>query len=371
MQVKAWLMIVKTPSVQENCMLPKQTNSALLKQFQSYVDKVEANSVEQCLKQAERSVTWGGVQQLRKACECRNPIWKVSDLRRVIAYANFAQTVVGFEQDLLPVSVRVEGCKAYALTTVEASLVRSMKGKSMCWVHDADWASDRFHDNGSNLGLCGQWKGLSKFATLCSDLPSSKTTALDALGLRGYPAFDKPGVLHFVQVEPREELLALAEPMVPLLYSIGSHAGARDTSDKNAIGGTVDSDSTIVDEFDVSCWTRAPNFQEGTIPGFTSGLRAEVVIRTFNIKGAITANEVGEAGVRCIPPCMTNDYHNHIRIANDHPAHVIMLRHVEWPDQPMPRALHEVIPIPLVIQCVCRLTAAQLRTCWPSTATGV
>ena len=299
-------MIARTPSVPANCELPEQTNSLLLEQFQSYLDRVEANSVEQCLKHAERLVTWDGVQQLRKVCECRNPIWNLSDLRRVIAYAEFAQNVLGFEEDLLPVSVRVEGCKAYALTTVEASLVRSMKGKSMCWVHDADWAADRFQDSGSNLGLCGQWEGLSKFVTLCSDVPSSKASALDALGLRGYSAFDKPGILHFVQVEPRGELIALADPAVPLLYSIGSHAGARDTCSKNAmassssIGGIVASDSTTV-ESDVS-WTRAPHFQQGTIPGFTSGRRAEIVIRTFNIsKGAITANDVEEAGVRCIP----------------------------------------------------------------------
>ena len=127
-------MLTGIPRLPPNCELPRQMNSLLLQRFHNCLTEVEANSVDRCLKQAERLVIRDGVQQLSKAFECKHPTWGPSDLQHLLANAEFVHSVLEYK-DLLPISVRVEGCKAYALTSIEASVVGSMKGRSMCWVH--------------------------------------------------------------------------------------------------------------------------------------------------------------------------------------------------------------------------------------------
>lgn len=67
--------------------------------------------------------------------------------------------------------------------------------------------------------------------------------------------------------------------MVPLLYNVGLSA----TSDAAA----------------PETWAPAQHFQEGSMPGFTSGLKAELVIHTFKLN-VNTLAELDLAGVTCV-----------------------------------------------------------------------
>ena len=175
--------------------------------------------------------------------------------------------------------MRIEGWKAYCLFPPEFSLLGSIVGRPLLWVHDEDWAIARFRDGGKDLGLCGQVIGRSKFVTPCEKMPTSKGAALHALGLQGYATFDKPGTLYVVCAKLSPALLVQANPLVPLLYKVGSATDERATSPES--------------------WATELHFQEGAMPGFTSGLKAELVINTFQL-AATSASEISLAGVTCV-----------------------------------------------------------------------
>lgn len=219
----------------------------------------------------------GDFAALSDRCGGPVPVFGASELQRVLGYADFAREVLGRE-GLLPLDIRVEGWKAYALVPPQWGLIRTVEGQSLLWVHDEAWAHARFFDGGEELGLCGQWPGRSKFVTPCRDFPSSKDDALDSLGLRGYPEFDKPGTLYVVRAEVNADIMEKAAPAVPLLYQIGA----------------ADSQEAAVPER----WSPSAHFQEGTIPGFTSGLKAELVMQTFRMNVS-SAAELADDGVSC------------------------------------------------------------------------
>eukprot|EP00747_Dinoflagellata_sp_TGD_P217826 gnl/TRDRNA2_/TRDRNA2_90175_c0_seq2.p2 gnl/TRDRNA2_/TRDRNA2_90175_c0~~gnl/TRDRNA2_/TRDRNA2_90175_c0_seq2.p2 ORF type:complete len:157 (+),score=38.49 gnl/TRDRNA2_/TRDRNA2_90175_c0_seq2:431-901(+) len=151
----------------------------------------------------------------------------------------------------------------------------------LLWVHDADWAVERFRTvDAENFGLCGAFKvGLSKFVSATDSFPASKEAALDALGLKGYAAFDKPGTLYVVQAKLSPDIFSVAAPAVPLLYQLG-HNDDRTASKP-------------------SSWAPAPSFQEGTVPGYTSGLRCELVMNTFKMAAA-SVEDLRDKGLQCI-----------------------------------------------------------------------
>lgn len=174
---------------------------------------------------------------------------------------------LGHSRGRVPLELRVEGSWVYVLVPMEHTLLRHLDHTELNFVHDSAWAEERFLQNRSGRYLIGQKLGLSKFATL-ADLPKTltKSAAIDALALNGYPAFDKPGTLYLVRVGA--EAARDAEPMVPLVYS--------------RIDGGPRS---------------ARSFGVRTVPGFTSGGKAEVVFRSFELS-ASDLSGLAERGVR-------------------------------------------------------------------------
>jgi len=81
-----------------------------------------------------------------------------------------------------------------------------------------------------------------------------------------------------VHVEMNDALLQMARPAVPLVYNLGE---AAETS------------AAVPDR-----WQPAQHFQEDTLPGFTSGLKAELVMQTFRLP-AKTVAKLESAGVTC------------------------------------------------------------------------
>ena len=258
------------------CALTHEANRRLLDTFEGFIRRYSTD-VDELLRHLETRVEPVGFKQLRSACSSQPRIFDASDLQRVAAYADFAREVL-LQHQPLPLEVRIEGWKAYCLCPPEFSLLGSVVGRPLLWVHDEDWAAARFRDGGKDLGLCGQAMGCSKFVTPCESIPTSKGAALDALGLRGYAAFDKPGTLYVVSAAPSPAILAQANPLVPLLYKVGSAADRAAASPES--------------------WATGLHFQEGAAPGFTSGLRAELVVRTFRVAAASAAG-LALAGVTC------------------------------------------------------------------------
>jgi hypothetical protein len=259
-----------------DCALTCEANRRLLDTYEGFIRRYNPD-VGELLRHLEARLEPEGFKQLRHACMSQPCIFDAGDLQRVAAYADFVSEVLLQDQPL-PVEVRIEGWKAYCLFPSEFSLLGTVVGRPLLWVHDEVWAVDRFHDGGKNLGLCGQVLGRSKFVTPCEKMPTSKSAALDALGLRGYAAFDKPGTLYVVCAKLSPALLLQANPLVPLLYKVGSATDQNATSPES--------------------WATELHFQEGAMPGFTSGLKAELVINTFQL-AATSASEMSLAGVTC------------------------------------------------------------------------
>jgi hypothetical protein len=124
-------------------------------------------------------------------------------------------------------------------------------------------------DNDGNVQVCPP----------CERMPASKSVALDALGVRGYAAFDKPGALYVVCAKLSPVILAHANPLVPLPYKVGQASDQKASSSES--------------------WATADHFQQGAMPGFTSGLKAELVMNTFKLTAA-TASDLKLAGVTCL-----------------------------------------------------------------------
>lgn len=262
-----------------DCTLTPESNTRLLGVFEGFVDCYAAVLLDELLAHLATPgrLEPGGLDELRTACAKDPPIFDATDMRRVAAYADFAREELE-QHGPLPIEVRDEGWKVYLLVPPEFTVLRSAEGRSLLWVHDETWATDR--EGGKDLGLCGQFLGRSKFVTPCTSVPASKGAALDALGLRGYAAFDKPGTLFVVHAQVSPAFLARADPLVPLLYKVG----------------VADDKAATVPER----WKTQLHFQEGALPGFTSGLRAELVMNTFQLPAVTALSDVTAAGVTCV-----------------------------------------------------------------------
>lgn len=260
---------------QNVCTLTPQLNARLLEIFGEFLQTYKGKEVEEVYARLAERLEPEGLKQLRAAY--LHTIFDDNDLHLVAAYVDFAAVVLRIFSSLR-VEVRVEGWHVYLLVPPEATVLRNLEQQSLMWVHDESWATARFRAGGKDLGLCGQQMGISKFCTPCNDIPESKGAVLDALGLRGYPAFDKPGPLFVVRARGSSQIMALAQPLVPLLYKVGS------SPDKNASKP--------------SSWATAANFQQGVMPGFTSGLRAELVMRTFQLPASLP--DIEALGVTCL-----------------------------------------------------------------------
>ena len=230
-----------------DCALTCEANKRLLETYEGFVRRYNTE-VGELLRLLEARVEPEGFKQLRRACTSQPCIFDAGDLQRVAAYADFVSEVL-MQHQPLPLEVRIEGWKAYCLIPPEFSLLGSVVGRPLLWVHDEDWAVARFRDGGKDLGLCGQVMGRSKFVTPCEMMPTSKSAALDALGLQGYAAFDKPGTLYVLCAKLSPALLVHANPLVPLLYKVGSATDQTGTSPES--------------------WATELHFQEGAMPGFT------------------------------------------------------------------------------------------------------
>lgn len=257
--------------------LTSAQNEALLGAFDELLCAFSTLESAELLQRLSGRLDAAGFAELSRHCG-GVPVFGAAELRRLLAYADFAQQVL-LEPAPLTIRVRVEGWKAYVLQPLPGGLIRNVDIRSsLLWTHDEAWARDRFFDGGSNLGLCGQFMERSKFVTPCVEFPGSKAAALDALGLRGYPEFDKPGTLYVVRAEMNANILEKAQPSVPLLYQVAEASSPEASAPER--------------------WKPCMHFQEGTIPGFTSGLMAELVVNTFQVD-ASSAAELAELGVCC------------------------------------------------------------------------
>lgn len=271
-------MLATARAARGACNLPSSSNVVLLHAFDAFVQRYQDLTLLQLLEAMDGRICASGVTALSEVCSAPVPVFGAGELRRVLAYADFARKVL--EQPAsLSVEVRVEGWKAYVLVPPESGLIGTVSERTLLWVHDEAWVEARFRDEGPDLGLCGQFLGRSKFVTPSAALPASKGDALDALGLRGYEAFDKPGTLHVVRALLTPALMEQAAPMVPLLYNVGCAADP----------------SAATPE----AWAPELHFQEGAVPGFTSGLCAELVMKTFKLDVSSVA-ELSEHGVSCV-----------------------------------------------------------------------
>lgn len=208
-----------------------------------------------------------------------------ADLAHLLAYyADFLPRSTSALPRNLEIRVENESF-LYVLGELADSLVRVEADSQLTWVHDEAWAAERFLHKPARSGqfLCGALPGRSKFVSLVR-MPStttSKEEALHLLGLKGYEVFDKPGPLFVVTCALTEEVRAKARPLVPLLYKLCSGTGSGAGSGAGQGG-----------------WKVADNFGVGTVPGFTSGGSAEVVIRTFEVEAGDLV-ELKARGVEC------------------------------------------------------------------------
>jgi len=278
--------------------LKTSTNIELRSKFSVYVEEAEkklnktaVDSVEQLLLPLieEKSVK-SLLRHYLLDVKSVNKVFGQFELATILGYAAFAREEMMKPSELLEVEVRIEASKAYALVPLHQSFVaEALSTDFVAWVHDEEWALDRFSDPASkNFALCGQQIGQSKFVTLVDSssninngtndsalLFQNKDAALDKLGIRGYETFDKPGSLYVVQVPMAE----IPYPVkVPLVYmSAKSNENAK-TSTKS--------------------WNTVPGFQEGTIPGFTKGLCNEVIMETFQVQ-VTSVDELNRKGIFC------------------------------------------------------------------------
>ncbi len=170
---------------------------------------------------------------------------------------------------------------AYILVPPECTLIGKLeKNTYLLWWHDYQWASERFLKPLKGPYLCGQDRGISKFASLieASDnlmkrpitkeirrelnqllgfQTGSKEEILQVFGLSDYKWFESTPELYLMAVECTKNMLTITKPKVPLLYKV----------------------------FYKHRWERQQNFGEQTIPGFTHGGLSEVVICSFELGG--------------------------------------------------------------------------------------
>lgn len=261
--------------------LPPAENARLAPAFAAACAANAALPGASLLSRLQKRLTPAAYDQVaaRSSVAGAGAVFGGAELARLLAWAELVEQQLG-RRDPLHVEVRVEGWKAYALVPPEDSFVGAVAGRPLLWVHDEAWATARFGTpGGPDFGLCGQFVGRSKFVSAADAFPATKGDALDALGLRGYDAFDKPGTLHVVHAQLPPALSAEAQPLVPVLYLEGRNDNA--------------------DAAQPSHWVPAPNFQEGTVPGYTSGLKCELVIKSFRVEAASVA-ELAEKGLRCV-----------------------------------------------------------------------
>jgi len=319
MEIERATALIKSDqgAVGSNCALSAENNNILLEALECCINdqnkecKVDNDMAgggrrgdERQLALLQLYLTAEGFKQLTNAF--KNKVFQTDQLRRLFSYAVFAKKFL--DETPLNIEIRVEGWKAYCLIPVQQTILRSRFNSSspttttpanncsaslLCWVHDEAWARARFLDPESpDFGLCGQFIGRSKFVTPCSrdSFPNTKEAALEALGLKGYAAFDKPGVLYVVRADISPivdsgsnnniDILGRASPKVPLLYNVGSN---------------VDTDAS-----EPNSWAPELHFQEGAFPGFTQGLKAELVINTFQLQHVKSIQDLNKAGVECV-----------------------------------------------------------------------
>lgn len=92
-----------------------------------------------------------------------------------------------------------------------------------------------------------------------------------------------------------------AQPLVPLLYNVGSagdEAAATPESWLPSLHFQERSQNCCSMTYFWTCHPPVCHSQEGAMPGFTSGLRAELVMRTFRLP-AVTPGDLAGLGVRC------------------------------------------------------------------------
>jgi len=265
--------MASSETVQKNghTVLSVEENRALTMSFNRLIDSFKKLTTAELSSQVKGSLSsrsWSALVNLGRLSDSF-PTSK--QLATLLAY----QQMIG---EPLQLEFRHEGWKAYLLCPLSQSLTLTGKeAMSLLWVHSKEWASERFLDpklKPGDYGLCGQSLGTSKFAT-AGTMPSTKDGCLDALGLRGYEAFDQQEQpLFVVECKMNTTIGNLAQPMIPLLYLLGTATESKATP---------------------MVWDPAPHFQEGTVPGFTSGLRAEVVIKTFQLQ----EEEMVTHGVTC------------------------------------------------------------------------
>jgi hypothetical protein len=172
---------------------------------------------------------------------------------------------------------------AYVLIPPDCSFTRKLeKSFYLLWWHDYQWAFERFLNPSKGPYLCGQDRGISKFASLikASDKimkssitkeirreinqmfglqTSSKEEILRVFGLSDYEWFESTPELYFIAVQCTKNILHMTNPKVPLIYKVCY---------KNK-------------------WENQQHFGEQAIPGYTAGGFSEVVISSFEIDGII------------------------------------------------------------------------------------
>jgi hypothetical protein len=215
--------------------------------------------------------------------------------------------------------------RLYVTVPIAHSLVQRLTpNATLFWVHDKQWAFDRFVQRGSGPYLLGQWPGLSKFASIsAADLMAtsewSKPALVKALGLSGYSIADSADPMFVVGLRAAPDLIARMRPRIPLVYRIAAAA--------DAAGGNAPSHLEVptTDLIKHLKWRTAPNFQENTVrhtslsvsrslcgvwsdtslsaarqvPGFTSGGHCEVLIDTIEVD-AKDLTDLAMRGVRVV-----------------------------------------------------------------------
>jgi len=298
----------------------------LYEDYHERIDDHQYSSIEELLIELAKGVTDSALTAVRlglarKEDEKQRGVGVLDqyDLACLAAYIDFARAhkVLG-DHEKIQVEIREEERKLYVLLPLTASLIHSVslttskpsasvpipvsgakpagegasptpssegipaaqdKRAYYLWVHSEDWAKQRFVNKASGPYLCGQFMGSSKFVSLSSGVPKTKEQALEALGLKGYEAFDRPGEdLYVVEAAVSDEILAATQPMIPLIYKSKQESVPQD--EKGAPDGDRKEQSGETTSYE---WILPDNFGANTIPGFTSGGKSEVVIHTFEV----------------------------------------------------------------------------------------
>jgi 5'-nucleotidase / UDP-sugar diphosphatase len=191
-------------------------------------------------------------------------IFDAADLREIAGYLDFAKQV-GVSTSDFPLELRIEGDRAYLLTSLDRTLLRTLDGRALSYSMTKAHAEDMFGKKDGDFTI-GDPTRATRFATPC-EVGSDPFEVIQGLGLQGYGRAREP--LSMVEMKPELVASLGLDPKVPIIYKMRGPDGV---------------------------WRTRENFGKGVPRGFASGGMAEVVFSRKTAK-ATSFEALEDAGL--------------------------------------------------------------------------